>query len=100
MPFRWHVNLPGPVAYSRPMRRRGKKPNGLIGLLIWFTVKPLELMIRGLAKLFGVLSLPNTRHPVSYSAPSYRGIGWHHTQYGPLWWNGTAWIRPDGRSAF
>lgn len=91
MPLRWHVNLPGPVAYSKPVRRRGKKPGCLTTVLIWFTVKPLELMVRGTAKLFAVRSRSNTGQPLPFPE------GWHHTPYGPLWWNGTHWMRPDGR---
>jgi len=60
MPFRWHVDLPGPVAYSRPIRRKGKKPGTLTSVLVWFIVKPLELMIRGLTTLFTVRSRTNT----------------------------------------
>lgn len=91
MPLRWHVPLPGPVAYSKPVRRRGKKPGCLTAILVWFTVKPLELMVRGMAKLFTVRSRSNTEQPVRFPE------GWHHTPHGPLWWNGAHWIRPDGR---
>jgi len=51
MSFRWHVNLPGPVAYSKPIKRRGKRPGLLTSVLVWFIVKPFEFMFRGLAKL-------------------------------------------------
>ena len=91
MPFRWHVNLPGPVAYSRPIRRKGKKPGPLTSVLVWFIVKPFELMFLGLAKLF------RTRVDLARHAQTHANMGWYNTQYGPLWFNGRVWVRPDGR---
>lgn len=95
MPFRWHIHLPGPVAYSRPMRNR-KSPGLLTSILIWFIVKPLELLVTGLAKLFAVRSRPYTEHP----APLFGAPGWYHTVHGPLYFSGTNWYAPDGRPLF
>lgn len=101
MPLRWHVNLPGPVAYSRPIRKNRGRSGPLTSLLVWFIVKPLELIFKGVAKLFTVRSRSNTEQPVAQSAiPStsfWPRPGWYWTQYGYLWFNGVAWVRPDGR---
>jgi hypothetical protein len=96
MPLRWHVNLPGPVAYSRPMRKSRKKSGPLTALVVWFIVKPLELMFRGMAKLFTVRSRSNTGQP----APVYTPVGWYNTVHGPLYFNGSNWYAQDGRPMF
>lgn len=95
MPLNWHVNLPGPVAYSRPIRKSRKKSGPLTAMVVWFIVKPLEWTVRGTVALFRGLGRPHTvqRSVAPVSFPE----GWYHTPYGPLWWNGAHWIRPDGR---
>lgn len=95
MPFRWHIHLPGPVAYSRPMRKRSG-PGPLTAILIWFIVKPLELLVTGLVKLFAARSRSNTEHPV----PLFGQPGWYHTVHGPLYFSGANWYAPDGRPLF
>lgn len=96
MPLRWHVDLPGPVAYSRPMRKKRKGSGPLTTLVVWFIVKPLELMFRGLAKLFTVRSRSNTEQP----APVFGRPGWYDTVHGPLYFSGSNWYAPDGRPMF
>lgn len=94
MPLRWHVHLPGPVAYSRPMRKKRQGSGPLTTVLIWFIVKPLELIFKGLVKL-----IPDSRE--RSGQPAFPPpVGWHNTAYGPLWWNGTRWVYPDGQIAF
>jgi len=103
MPFRWHIHLPGPVAYSRPIRRKGKKPGSLVSVLIWFTVKPLELLVRGLARPHNVRRSVMTEHPVPthgwFSPPATRP-GWYDTAWGPLYFSGSNWYGLDGRPMF
>ena len=94
MPFRWHVDLPGPVAYSRPIRRKGKKPGTLTSVLVWFIVKPLELMIRGLTTLFTVRSRTNTEQLPALP------VGWYQTAGQWAYWNGQSWYDLDGRTIF
>lgn len=95
MPLHWHVDLPGPLAYSKPVRRRGKKPGCLTAVLVWFIVKPLELMFRGLAKLFAVRSRQNTEQRIVFNPP-----GWYNTNWGPLYFSGTNWYDREGRAIF
>lgn len=94
MPFHWHVKLPGPVAYSRPIRRKGKKPGPLTSVLVWFIVKPFELMFRGLAKLFAVRARSNTEQ--ARALPH----GWYQSSGGWIYWNGQTWYDLDGRTIF
>lgn len=96
MPFRWHVNLPGPVAYSRPMRKKRKGSGPLTSVLVWFIVEPLKLIFKGLAACFRFRP-KQAPVPRSYYRQT-QAVGWYSTQYGPLWFNGVAWIRPDGRA--
>lgn len=102
MPLRWHVDLPGPVAYSKPIRRRGKKPGALTRVLAWFIVKPLELTCRGLAALAAGLSRPHhvRPEPARFTLDTREGIGWHHTAWGLLYWSGENWYDPEGRAIF
>src|ERR1051326_8506560 len=105
MPLRWHVNLPGPVAYSRPIRkRRGKKPGLLTSVLVWFIVKPLELIFRGGSAVLRASAKPKTQ-PVytAYKgafAPPATAPGWYHGDYGWFYWNGQTWYDLDGRTVF
>jgi len=113
MPLRWHVNLPGPVAYSRPLRKSRKKSGPLTAVVTWFIVKPLELIFRGGAHVLGskrTRSAPGwTTRPVSpvqpvatrgYFAPPATQPGWYDTAWGPLYWNGSNWYAQDGRAIF
>jgi hypothetical protein len=92
MPLRWHVDLPGPVAYSRPIRRRGKKPGCLVSVLVWFIVKPLGLTVRGLAALFQIRRKPTVEQRMPFGPP-----GLYHPSRGPMFWNGVHWLDRDGR---
>lgn len=94
MPLHWHVNA-GPVAYSRPMRKSRKKAGPLTTLVLWFTVKPLELMVRGIAKLFSVRSRSNTERPVQQLS-----VGWYLVSGVWVYWNGQTWYAQDGRPMF
>ncbi len=96
MPLRWHVDLPGPLAYSRPIRKSRSKSGPLTTLVVWFIVKPLELTFRGLAALFAVRSRSNTEQPL----PSYMPVGWYKTAHGPLYFSGTNWYDQEGRAIF
>lgn len=88
--YRVGINA-GPVHMSRRVGG-GKKP--LTSVLVWFIVKPVELLIRGLIKM-----IPDARK--RSGQPAFPPpVGWHNTAYGPLWWNGAHWIYPDGRIAF
>jgi len=100
MPLRWHVNLPGPVAYSRPIRRKGKKPGPLTSVLVWFIVKPLELTFRGGAHVAGQMRSRNVQHWTSAPVTPVLQPGWYDTSGGPIYWNGSAWYGPDGQSIF
>jgi hypothetical protein len=82
------------VAYSRPIRRKGKKPGPLTSVLVWFIVKPLELIFRGLAKLFTVRSRSNTEQ--ARSLPH----GWYQSPGGWIYWSGQTWYDLDGRAIF
>lgn len=97
MPLRWHAHLPGPIAYSRPLRKKRRGSGPLTSVLVWFIVKPLELIFKGLASLF------RSKQPVVPTAArtsSWPMLGWYCTQYGPMYWNGAHWFWPDGRAAF
>lgn len=85
MSLRWHVPLPGPIAYSRPIRKR-KKSGGLTGILVWFIVTPFKL----LAKAFQLSTSRSGRRTVQPVGPlvARPGIGWP----APGWYT-----RPDGR---
>lgn len=103
MPLHWHVNLPGPVAYSRPMRKKRRKSGPLTTLLVWFIVKPLELLARGGAA--AVRRSVTTEHRTEtaikgYFAPPASRPGWYDSAWGPLYWSGTNWYAPDGRPMF
>lgn len=91
MPFNYHVNLPGPVSYTRPVRKKRKGSGPLTTLLVWFIVKPVELIFRGLAALF-----TSSKRPKAVKAPQFPA-GWYQTPYGYRWWNGAHWVRPDGQ---
>lgn len=95
MPFRWHVDLPGPVVWSRPMRKKRRSSGPLTTLLVWFIVKPFELMFRGLAKLFAVRSRSNTERSVQQLP-----VGWHPISGVWLYWNGQTWYDMNGRTVF
>lgn len=105
MPLHWHVNA-GPVAYSRPMRKKRRKSGPLTTLLVWFIVKPLELIARGTVALGSGLKRPHNvadRGSVAthgYFAPPTSHPGWYDTAWGPLYWSGTNWYAPDGRPIF
>lgn len=108
MPLNWHVNLPGPVAYSRPVRKNRRKSGPLASLVTWFIVKPLEWTVRGTAALVGL----GTRKAVQaaqrqpetavrgYFAPPASQPGWYDSAWGPLYWSGTNWYAQDGRPMF
>lgn len=104
MPLRWHVDLPGPLAYSRPVRRKHK--HGLMSLVIWFTVKPLELIAKGVVAGLRSGSKPKVQPFTPMTKAPIKGHfapvdpGWYETAYGPLYWNGLRWFWPDGRAAF
>ena len=97
MPLHWHVNLPGPVGYSRPLRKKRKGSGPLTTLLVWFTVMPMKLMLKGLAKTPKLAAGLARPHNLAPQLPAYMPVGWYQTQYGPLWFNGRVWVRPDGR---
>jgi len=73
------------------MRKSRTKSGPLTTLVVWFIVKPLELMVRGLTSLLTV-----RRGQPAFPPP----VGWHNTAYGPMYWDGARWIWPDGRVAF
>lgn len=96
MPLRWHVNLPGPVVYSRPMRKKRAGSGPLTTVLVWFIVKPLELIFKGMAKLFRIRPRPKVAQPAPYNGVP----GWYNTVHGPLYFSGANWYAPDGRAIF
>lgn len=94
--YRVGINA-GPVHVSR-RAGGGKKP--LTSVLVWFIVKPLELIFKGLGAV--VRSRKNIKQPVS-SAPQYwnfTALGWHNTVHGPLYFDGANWYTQDGRPLF
>lgn len=88
--YRVGINA-GPVHVSR---RVGGGKSAFGKLLALFIVKPLELLFKGIVALCGVRSRKNTEQAV----PAYMPPGWYNTAYGPLYFNGVAWLRPDGRA--
>lgn len=105
MPLNYHVNLPGPVSYTRPVRKKRKGSGPLTTLMVWFIVKPLELIARGTAAAFRATRKPEVRPsaPVAtrgYFAPPVSQPGWYDTAWGPLYWNGRNWYAQDGRAIF
>lgn len=105
MPLHWHVNA-GPVAYSRPMRKKRRKSGPLTALIVWFTVKPLELIVRGTLAAVRGTRRPKSVAPAApvatmgYFAPPASQPGWYDTAWGPLYWNGSNWYAQDGRPIF
>lgn len=107
MPLHWHVNA-GPVAYSRPMRKKHGKSGPLTSLVTWFIVKPLEWTVRGTVYAF-TAAKPRKPYRADFTQPvATRGQfappasrpGWYDTAWGPLYWNGSNWFAPDGRPIF
>lgn len=97
--YRVGVNA-GPVHVSR--RMGGSKKSGpLTSVLVWFIVKPLELLIRGIALPHNIPQRIKT--PVAtrgYFAPPASRPGWYDTTWGPLYFSGSNWYGPDGRALF
>jgi len=92
MSLHWHVPLPGPVSYSRPVRKR-KKTGGLTGLLVWFIVTPFKLLAKGLG--LAAKSRPRTpvgapRIPAGVNAQIWPAPGWY-------WWGEHGYVFFDGR---
>ncbi len=97
--YRVGVNA-GPVHVSRRMGG-SKKAGPLTSVLVWFIVKPLELLIRGLARPHNIRR--QTKAPVAtrgYFAPPASRPGWYDTAWGPLYFSGSNWYGPDGRALF
>lgn len=105
MPLHWHVNA-GPVAYSRPIRKKRRKLGPLTAVVTWFIVKPLELIVRGSIAFASGLKRPHSVAPAQpvatrgYFAPPASQPGWYDTAWGPLYWNGANWYAQDGRPIF
>jgi hypothetical protein len=99
MPLRWHVNLPGPVAYSRPIRRKGKKPGPLTALLVWVVVKPLEAIATQLVSMARQPAKTGRTQPKDLPA-HYMPPGWYNSVHGPLYFSGTNWYDLDGQPLF
>lgn len=107
MPFRWNAHLPGPIAYSRPMRKRRKGSGPLTTLLVWFIVKPLEWALKGSVAAVKAAKVSSPRNDGSAPYTAIKGHfspdvpgRWYYTAYGPLYWSGTNWYDPEGRAIF
>jgi hypothetical protein len=98
--YRVGINA-GPVHVSRRVGGKGI----LTRVLVWWIVKPLELLVRGLARTHIVRrsATPEHRTPVAthgwFSPPATRP-GWYDSAWGPLYFSGSNWYGLDGRPMF